>query len=214
MSGVGCAATREAAPELALGILDGAERAEVLLHVAGCPRCQRYLNELTGVADALSRLAPEAEPPVGFADRVQSRVRGSRRRAARRWAVTVAVTAAAAAILSVVVVRVVESGSSSRPAAAPAVRSVAMIGGSGLRVGHVSVVSTHPSSLVVSVDYAVPDGTYRLQLGQYAAARPIGSITIAGHRGQWVGVASVPREDGTVALVAPNGTVVCHAAVN
>jgi len=67
MNGLGCAASREAAPELALGILDGDERAEVLLHLATCPRCQRYVSELAGLADGLSRLAPELEPPAGFA---------------------------------------------------------------------------------------------------------------------------------------------------
>ena len=61
-----CAEVRELAPELALGILGGAERAEVVLHVNGCARCQAYVAELTEAADALPLLVPEVEPPAGF----------------------------------------------------------------------------------------------------------------------------------------------------
>ena len=51
MSGPASAATHEATPELALGILDGAARAEALMHLASCPSCQRYVDEMAGVAD-------------------------------------------------------------------------------------------------------------------------------------------------------------------
>ena len=172
MSGPGCAATRDAVPELALGILDGEARAEALLHVATCPSCRRYLDEMAAVADALSQLAPELEPPAGFAQHLDATIRGERRRSVRRWVATVAVTAAAAAILSVTVVRVVDfhPGAATHPVAAPALRSVAMVGSDGLPVGHVAVSSSSPSSVVVNVDYNVPDGTYALQVRQ--AVRP------------------------------------------
>ena len=213
MSGVGCAATRDAAPELALGILDGAERAEVLLHLQSCPRCQRYVSELASVADGLARLPPEAEPPAGFALRVEAELRGSRRRARRRWTAGVAAVAVAAAIVAAVVVPAVESGPS-RPAAAPVLHSVAMVGGSGLRVGDVAVSNTNPASLAVNVDYAVPDGTYALVLHTGPTASQIGSITIADGRGQWIGAAHVPpHQDATLALASPGGGWVCHAAL-
>ena len=53
MSVLTCPEVRELAPELALGILGGAERAEVVLHVNGCARCQAYVSELTEAADAI-----------------------------------------------------------------------------------------------------------------------------------------------------------------
>ncbi|HEV2311352.1 MAG TPA: zf-HC2 domain-containing protein, partial [Acidimicrobiia bacterium] len=110
MNGIGCAATREAAPELALGVLDGAERAEVLLHLASCPSCQRYVNELAGVADGLARLAREAEPPAGFAQRVDAEIRRPRRRSRRRFATAVAAAAVAATIVSVATVQIIDAG--------------------------------------------------------------------------------------------------------
>jgi hypothetical protein len=215
MSGVGCAATRDAAPELALGILDGAERAEALLHLASCPQCQRYVSELASVADGLARLAPEAEPPAGFARRVQAELGGSRRRARRRWTAGIAAVAAAAAIAAAVIVPAAESGPST-PAAAPVLHTVAMVGRNGVRVGHVAVSNTNPASIVVNVDYSVPDGTYALMLHTgTGAAHRIGSITITEGGGQWVGAATVPaHQNATLALSAPGGGWVCQAALN
>lgn len=61
-----CEETRELLAELALGIADGAERARVLEHVAGCPGCRRELERQSAIADGLLVLAPEEEPPPGF----------------------------------------------------------------------------------------------------------------------------------------------------
>ena len=112
VSAMSCAEVRELAAELALGILSGAERAEVLLHVNGCSRCQAYVAELTEAADAIPQLAPEAEPPPGFEARVLQRLGAGERRSRRRWIAAVASVAAAAMIVSITVVRVIESNDS------------------------------------------------------------------------------------------------------
>jgi hypothetical protein len=65
-----CEHTRDLAPEIALGIADGEERAEALRHLATCAECQRVVGQLTQVADELLVLAPAAEPPAGFESRV------------------------------------------------------------------------------------------------------------------------------------------------
>lgn len=105
-----CAATREALPELALGIADGAQRARVLEHIAGCSDCRRELEQLSSLADDLIALAPEREPPAGFESRVLHRlgVRSAKPRPARRRlrrlalaAVVPAVAAATALAMSV-----------------------------------------------------------------------------------------------------------------
>jgi hypothetical protein len=214
MNPIGCAAVHDAAPELALGLLDGAERAELLLHVAGCPRCQGYVSELSEVADGLARLAPEIEPPAGFSRRVDAAIRGGRIRHLRRWA-TVAVAAAAAAIIAVVAVRVVDAGRSPAPVAAPALRSVAMIGANNVRVGRVAVSGRSPASLALNVDYSLADGTYTLELDQPGGPdHRVGTITVLGGHGQWTGVASLPhRDDVTLDMVSVHGVVVCQASV-
>jgi hypothetical protein len=65
---------RELAPELALGVLTGEQRGEARKHLATCPDCREYVLELTSVGDGLLALVPGAEPPVGFEDRVLSRM--------------------------------------------------------------------------------------------------------------------------------------------
>jgi hypothetical protein len=93
-----CEQTRQLAAELALGLADGAERAQALRHLAECADCRRELAELSEVADELLMLAPEREPPVGFESRVLARLQPQRptARRARRWRRPLAVLAPAA----------------------------------------------------------------------------------------------------------------------
>jgi hypothetical protein len=69
-----CERIRELAPELALGIADGEQRAEALEHLANCADCRAHLESLARVADELLLLAPPLEPPLGFEDRVAARI--------------------------------------------------------------------------------------------------------------------------------------------
>jgi Putative zinc-finger len=80
----GCDEVREVAPELALGIADGKERAEALAHLASCAACRSYLAELTDVADDLLALTPSEEPPVGFETRVLTELGIEPARSSRR----------------------------------------------------------------------------------------------------------------------------------
>jgi hypothetical protein len=65
-----CEQIRDLAPEIALGLLDGEQRAEALRHLSTCGECRRAVEELTQVADELLMLAPAHEPPAGFESRV------------------------------------------------------------------------------------------------------------------------------------------------
>ena len=53
--------------------LGARERIEVLEHIAQCPACKAYWEDLLSVRDALR--APEQTVPAGFADAVMARVR-------------------------------------------------------------------------------------------------------------------------------------------
>jgi len=101
-----CDETRALASELALGIADGAERAEALDHLAGCADCRRAVAELTEVTDELLLIAPEHEPPVGFESRVLARLQPApaRRRSRRRRALFALAPAVVSAALATVVV--------------------------------------------------------------------------------------------------------------
>jgi len=219
-----CAQVRELAPELALGILGGAERAEVILHVNGCARCQAYVAELTEAADAIPQLVPEIEPPVGFEARTLRRLDDNRRRSRRRWVASIAAVAAAVAILSVTVVRVVEAGDDTPVASGPTVTTtrspglvaVAMHGGTAqvtVPAGWAYVANRH--AVAVSVDYGVPSGNYRVQV-QPAKGAPtsIGTIAIEANRGSWTGRSAQALTTGArIALVDATGREVCHGTV-
>ena len=62
----GCEQYSNDLAELALGVLTGRERAQVLAHVESCPRCADELEHLSRVADTVVQSAPEMEPPLGF----------------------------------------------------------------------------------------------------------------------------------------------------
>lgn len=89
------------APELALGIASGDERARALDHLARCPDCRRHLEQLSSLADELLLLAPAQEPPAGFESRVLGEVRQRRVRPRRRPLIAVGAAAAAALVTAV-----------------------------------------------------------------------------------------------------------------
>jgi Putative zinc-finger len=99
----GCERLHELAPELALGIADGEERAWALDHLAGCPDCRVRVERLAALADELLALGPVAEPPAGFEARVaeaiasSSRARRARPSGWRRLALPAVAALAAAA---------------------------------------------------------------------------------------------------------------------
>jgi Putative zinc-finger len=83
-----CEEIRDLAPEIALGVADGEERAEALRHLSACAECRRVVEQLSQVADELLVLAPEHEPPAGFETRVVDAIvpeRPARRSRARRF---------------------------------------------------------------------------------------------------------------------------------
>jgi hypothetical protein len=97
---VGCDRAVELAPDLALGLLDGAERAAVLAHVESCAACRTEVAELTELGERLLELTPDAPPPPGFESRVLGQLAPVQRRRRRRRSRRV-LGAAAAVLLAV-----------------------------------------------------------------------------------------------------------------
>jgi hypothetical protein len=220
ISALSCAEARELAPALALGILSGAERAEVVLHVNGCARCQAYVAELTEAADAIPQLAREAEPPPGFEARVLHRLGERERRTRRRWIAAAVAVAAAAIIVSITVVRVVESNDSTPTAAPQPTRvlqdpvAVPMRGGvADVAAGWAFVHDHH--GVAVSVDYGIASGRYAVQVTPTrGAGTAIGTIDVDGGHGTWTGhSADALRAGARIALIDAGGNEVCHGTV-
>jgi hypothetical protein len=214
VSALSCPEVRELAPELALGIVGGPERAEALQHASECGPCRVLVGDLAEAADALPLLAAEAEPPPGFEERVLATLKAPRRRNRRRIAAVVAVAAAAATIVSIVGVRIVESTqeTSRSVTAASDVRTAQMTGANGLDVGDVFVSNGRPSTVVVNVDYWVPSGSYGIEFRTGSTDKHLGDVNITNGRGSWGGVAKLPNAaTGSIVLVGADGAVVCEA---
>lgn len=104
---VDCAAVRELAPELALGLLSGRERAAALVHLERCESCRLVVAELASVSDSLLLTAPDAEPRPGFESRVLDRLASARTPSSRRpqlprlrWREAIAWLVAAASLVA------------------------------------------------------------------------------------------------------------------
>lgn len=215
-----CVEVRELAPELALGILGGAERAEVVLHVNGCARCQVHVAELTEAADVLPQLVPEVEPPPGFEARVMRALGEGERRSRRRWLAAVAAVAVAAVIMSVTAVRIIESSdhtSSAAPGASAlhqAPVAVSMEGGLvAAPAGWAYVSNGH--GVAVSVAYGIPPGRYAVRVEPTrGSTQTIGTMQVEAGRGSWTGHSARALDAGSrIALVDASGNEVCHGTV-
>lgn len=93
---VTCDEVQLLAPEVALGIASGDERALVLAHTRSCADCRRMMEELAVTADALLLSGPLHEPASGFESTVLARMDYEQRPSSRMRSKLVAVAAAAA----------------------------------------------------------------------------------------------------------------------
>jgi hypothetical protein len=143
MTGMDCERCLDLAPELALGIAEGHERAAAVAHLTSCPACRRELDDLAVVADRLLLAVPAVDPPAGFEATTLARfappagVMSRLRRALRP-------TLTAAAVVLVFVaglgVGVVTRGSPLADLAADApLRTAPLTDGAGRLVGSVAV---------------------------------------------------------------------------
>jgi hypothetical protein len=215
-----CAELGEVAPELALEVLGGAERAAAIAHLEGCVTCQQLVDALAADADRLLMLAPRAEPPAGFQDRVlTSLTRVARPEAprarfrARTRARGVAVLGLAASVALVALA--LGLGPSARPTAAGA----AMRTGTGEVVGHVFVHGEPEAALFMTLPgwtdqierYAPPHQTYALRIERDDHAPRLVPLDLE-HDSSWGATLDVnPDSITAVAVVDSQGHVWCEA---
>ena len=217
-----CERFREIAPELALGIADGEQRAAGLSHVGECADCRRLLDELAGSADELLTLAPEHEPPLGFESRVVRAMRAAeatRLPARRRRRLPYLAAAATAAVLAAGIVALAyrddhRIASMYRHTLSEANGSyftaATLTAGGGPAVGHVFGYQGDPSWLLVSVEApagVLPDGRYVCRLlGPDGGQVRFGSVTVEGGRGSYGRAIGADLDAvGEVQLVGPDG---------
>jgi hypothetical protein len=176
-----CDELRDLAPELALGIADGEQRAEALRHLSGCAGCRREVEQLTQVADELLTVAPAQEPPAGFESRVVEAIglaerpvrRPRARRPRLRWlALRVGPALATAAVTAVALVGVYhddhQTAERYRATLAEAhgrsFQAQTLTDGTGARSGVVFGYEGSPSWLLLTVDRSHRDAVTGAEL--------------------------------------------------
>ena len=220
MAELTCQQCHELAPELALDVLPGRERAEALAHLDGCAGCRETVSALTATADRLVELLPGAEPSAGFEQRVMTALAPPPRRARRWW-----VAAAAAGLAIVLVIGGWMLGRASHDLPQPetdpqaGVRAVmfAPLTTENRQIGEAYVYPGQPSwvylALDIDNDTDVPSSTVRCELvHRDGSTVAVGTVPIAkGYRG-WGGPAAVDRETlATARLINSDGHTVATA---
>lgn len=197
----GCSEVRDLAPELALGILAGDERADGLSHLGACADCRMLVDELSRTADALLLLAREEEPGLGFEDRVIGRMRAGGRRRVRRWLAAAALAAVVASAASAFLVH--RAGDRERRLAREYAAVLETLGGTLLRAGILEASGGHDAGhvflydgempwLFVAVEDAGAGGEYEIELELAGGERVrMRGIRVRDGRGSWGGTAAV-----------------------
>lgn len=209
-----CAEMRDQLPELVLGILDGAERAVVVDHLASCASCREEVARLTEAVDGLNLVAPSMAPSAGFERRLLSHVSATatapatgRRAPARRSLLAIAasllVTVGSAAALTA-------TGVGSRPVHAEA---APMIAPSGDRVGDAYLVDSNPPVAVVAVAYSGGRADYQPQLAGVATSGEVvalGLLHWKDGRWRWAGEIENGLELTGFRVIGPRGETFCE----
>jgi hypothetical protein len=224
-----CQEVHELAPEMALGSLDGAVRAEVLAHMARCPMCRAEVRDLSDVVDGLSALAPGVEPPSGLADRVLDAIREESPPPApvpirrRRWRTRdIVIAAVAAALLAIAgttaVVAVTGAGHAPDTDVALNARNlqiVPMMGAGEQNVGDAYVSHGSDPWVLVDVNYGLHGNDYRLVgVTGNGAVVDIGPMRVMGDELAWAGRVDAVPSLVELRIVDGNGWVACRAQLH
>jgi hypothetical protein len=219
----GCEEYADNLAELALGILTGRDRAATLAHVEDCPRCADELERLSRAADAVVRVAPDIEPPVGFEVRLFSRMGVADVTPIRRFRVTRAMLASAAAVIALAVGLGVgwatsthspgpgPSAEAIKPAGTP-VASAALVE-NGRPVGHVFVYGgSKPWMFMTLADSSAHGHVTCEVVTRNGVSHKVGAFTADDGYGAWGAPLHVaPTSVATAEVVSPNGTVIATA---
>ena len=221
MSEATCDEVRELAPELALGIAAGEQRARALLHIASCTDCRTLVEELSRAADSLLLLAPPKEPPIGFEAHAVDRVRGLR--PGRRLKLVGAVAAIVLVAVGGTVAIMTAATSRDRDLAK---RYLDILAGEGqllaaeLRTadggpaGQVFVYSGPSNWVFIIVDAASGSGMHDVVfVPRSSAAITVGRIRLVDGRGSWGSTTGFNVRDLTVQLVGDDGKPGFEAAL-
>jgi hypothetical protein len=175
-SRVGCEEIEALAPEFALGSLSGADRADVVAHLASCSSCQGQVEELTRVVDSVLLLAPHEDPSPGLEARVLASTIGIFGRATnRRRRKLLAGSIAAAALLGIGALALF-----ARDGGSDTLRTAVAEEDGGRSICRAVLNEVDPAWLFVSLDEPGEDGsTYDVEIRfEDGGSRQVGRLDV------------------------------------
>ena len=213
----GCAAVRDALPELALGALTGVERSAALAHVQTCPDCRSEVERLSSAADAVLLLAPELEPSAGFESRLFERMGVRPRR--RRWLALPGRAAQRAAIIAGATLAALGLGLGLGLSGGGGLSASAPIGidltAAHVTVGEVYLTPGNPGWVFMSVDRLHATGLVTCRvMTERGTDVTLGSFWVQGGAGSWASRLPVPPDQVRRAWIeGADGRVLASATV-
>ena len=200
-----CQDTGQLIPELALGCLDGRERAAALDHVRQCMRCRQELATYQELASELLQLIPAATPSAGFEIRALAAMKAPPRpgtaapRAGRRSGMLRA--AVAAALIAVAGIGGYEASGLVSPQPPPLHTAVLMAGGRQVGTAYFYAGSQH--WIWVTVHLGPKTRTATCKVETVSGRRPVmvGPFPLTSGQGAWGSEVAVPWQPGTIALI-------------
>jgi len=231
-----CGRLDDVIAELALGLLDGAERAAALAHIEHCPDCQAEVAALTATGEQLLLLAPEIPPPTGFESRVLGRIEPapealnplgpsgagrSGRRSPRRWrprSPRRLVLVAAALLVVVGGLTALLAGWVGPSGSDDAVVSTQMLSERGRVVGTATLRHSSPPVMEVDLDGWVEsivehggqlDERWWLAVEETDGSKDMYAVELTRSDSSWVTLDGEADEVAAVALVDDTGRTWC-----
>lgn len=205
---LGCGDVRALAPDVALDLLAGDERAAALEHLGGCAGCRLEVEELASVADSLLLLGPLEQPSPEFDAAVLARIRGDAERVpaprpalGHRRLVRAGLVAACLLLGAGLLLAAPRPGSAERRAD--------FLSASGGATGEVLLTDGDPDRMTCTVDNPHFKGPYGVELVlDDGTRRSMGGFEVDGGRYTW-GTALPVDADRIVAVEvqSPDGTV-------
>jgi hypothetical protein len=206
-SNLGCDDVRPLAPDVALDLLTGDERAAALEHLGACAACRLEVEELSSVADSLLVLSPSIPPSAGFESSVLARMEAewqppaAPERQTRRWV--------GAAI--VVVGLVIGAGllvAAPRPDSG--IRRATFVAADGRPAGDLLIAEGDPDRMTCTLDDPRFTGPYTVELELHdGSRREVGGFRVD-DGGSAVWATELPVDDDLVRAVevlSPEGEV-------
>ncbi|MDQ2729317.1 MAG: zf-HC2 domain-containing protein [Actinomycetota bacterium] len=184
-----CEEFNDLAAELALGILDGRDRAEAIAHLERCPNCHQELLLMGDLADRIVALTPSAEPPAGFETRVLAALAPQATRTkpyARRPGGMILATAAAAVAAVAIGVGGWAIGHTTNQTANHSGVVTAAFVSNGERVGQLVESDSSPPWVYMTVDTGIGDKSVICELRQSdGRIIRLGSFQLKDGYGEW-----------------------------